>query len=161
VCAKVVATLGTYPYQVIRSLMQQRQQVGRYVSKVKCIRYVRYAYRSRGRDRSLPVHSMCIAGCVALPCEISGTARVKHATYCSLTRPRARLLQVGYDRVALDGTAATAAKLWREEGVRGFYRGLGTSLVRSTPQASLTLLAYENLLRLFSTGRGLNVVAPA
>ena len=45
--------------------------------------------------------------------------------------------------------------------MRGFYRGLGTSLIRSTPQASLTLLAYENLLRLFSTGQTLNVVAPA
>ena len=68
--------------------------------------------------------------------------------------------QVGYDRVALEGTAATAAKLWREEGVRGFYRGLGTALVRSTPQASLTLIAYEHLLGLFSTGRMLNVAAP-
>ena len=95
---------------------------------------------------------------------MAGCARGKHATYLLtylLTYWRTHLLQVGYDRVALEGTAATAAKLWREEGVRGFYRGLGTSLIRSTPQASLTLLAYENLLRLFSTGRMLSVVTPA
>ena len=74
--------------------------------------------------------------------------------------PNPNPVQVGYDRVALEGTAATAAQLWRAEGVRGFYRGLGTALVRSTPQASLTLIAYEHLLGLLSTGRMLNVAAP-
>ena len=83
-CSKLVATAGTYPYQVIRSCMQQRAVVG-------------------------------------------------------------------YDRVRLEGTLATAARIWREEGGRGFYRGIWAHMVRSTPQASVTLLAYENILRLLST----------
>ena len=58
---------------------------------------------------------------------------------------------VGYDRVRLEGTLATAARIWREEGGRGFYRGIWAHMVRSTPQASVTLLAYENILRLLST----------
>ena len=153
-CSQVVATLGTYPYQVIRSLMQQRQQVGWYVSN----KSVMYVYSG---DLSIQLCSLRDVGNVARKAVDLLTYLLTHSLAYLLTYSRTYLLQVGYDRVALEGTAATAAKLWREEGVRGFYRGLGTSLIRSTPQASLTLLAYENLLRLFSTGQTLSVVAPA
>ena len=83
-CSKVIATLGTYPYQVVRSCMQQS-----------------------------PV--------------------------------------VGYDRVQVEGTLATAARMWRSEGARGFYRGILPHILRSTPQSSITLLAYEYILRLSRT----------
>ena len=80
-CSKLVATLGTYPYQVVRSCMQQRAVVGD-------------------------------------------------------------------DRVAVEGTYATAARIWRGEGARGFYRGLLPHMLRSTPQSTVTLMAYEYILRL-------------
>ena len=83
-CSKVIATLGTYPYQVVRSCMQQS-----------------------------PV--------------------------------------VGYDRVQVEGTAATVARIWRGEGARGFYRGILPHILRSTPQSSITLLAYEYIMRLSRT----------
>ena len=79
-CSKLVATAGTYPYQVIRSCMQQRAVVG-------------------------------------------------------------------YDRVRLEGTLATAARIWREEGGRGFYRGIWAHMLRSTPQATITLMLYEYAMR--------------
>ena len=53
--------------------------------------------------------------------------------------------QVGYDRVALEGTAATAAKLWREEGVRGFYRGLVPSYARQGPTFFIQMILVEQL----------------
>ncbi|KAG2441614.1 hypothetical protein HXX76_003234 [Chlamydomonas incerta] len=37
---------------------------------------------------------------------------------------------------------------WRREGLLGFYKGLGPALLRVMPQSALTLVAYENILRL-------------
>lgn len=34
----------------------------------------------------------------------------------------------------------------REEGYRGFYKGLGTNLVRTIPASAMTLLTYELIL---------------
>ena len=34
---------------------------------------------------------------------------------------------------------------YQHEGFRGFYKGLGTNLVRIAPGASLTLLVYERM----------------
>uniref|UniRef100_A0A7S4EWD5 ADP/ATP translocase n=1 Tax=Chrysotila carterae TaxID=13221 RepID=A0A7S4EWD5_CHRCT len=78
--SKVVATMFTYPYQVVRSCMQQRRAVGG-------------------------------------------------------------------DMVHFETFSKTTAHLWRSEGLRAFYRGLFPHLLRSTPQSSITLLAYEYIHR--------------
>lgn len=35
-------------------------------------------------------------------------------------------------------------KVWRREGVRGFWKGLGPNLVRVVPSSCVTFLVYEN-----------------
>jgi len=74
VCSKVLATLATYPYQVVRSCMQQRAPAGHYRT-----------------------------------------------------------------------TLGTFRHIWRAESLRGFYRGIFPHVLRSTPQASITLLVYERV----------------
>lgn len=39
----------------------------------------------------------------------------------------------------------TIRRTWKQEGFRGFYRGLGTSLVRVLPGNCITFVVYENL----------------
>lgn len=80
--SKVLASLATYPAQVLRSCMQQRAVIGDDVN----------------------------------------------------THSRAGALQ-------------TAARIARAEGPRGLYRGIVPHLLRSTPQASITLISYEYILR--------------
>lgn len=46
---------------------------------------------------------------------------------------------------------ATIKRTWAEEGFRGFYRGLGTNLVRVLPGTCVTFVVYENLAWLFRT----------
>ena len=46
---------------------------------------------------------------------------------------------------------ACIKKTWAEEGVRGFYRGLGTNLVRVLPGTCVTFVVYENLAWLLRT----------
>ncbi|KAF5371967.1 hypothetical protein D9615_008072 [Tricholomella constricta] len=40
---------------------------------------------------------------------------------------------------------ATIKRTWSQEGIRGFYRGLGTNLVRVLPGTCVTFVVYENL----------------
>jgi solute carrier family 25 folate transporter 32 len=74
--SKICAILATYPYQVVRSCVQQRQVIGD-----DAVRYT------------------------------SAGATVKH--------------------------------IWRLEGAGGFYRGIWAHMLRSTPQATITLMLYE------------------
>lgn len=46
---------------------------------------------------------------------------------------------------------ACIKKTWAEEGLRGFYRGLGTNLVRVLPGTCVTFVVYENLAWLLRT----------
>jgi solute carrier family 25 folate transporter 32 len=78
--SKVLATIVTYPYQVVRSCMQQRSVVG--------------------------------------------DSKLQYETFVE-----------------------TVMHLWRVDGFYGFYRGLFAHILRSTPQASVTLLAYEYIHR--------------
>jgi solute carrier family 25 folate transporter 32 len=42
----------------------------------------------------------------------------------------------------------TFRTIWREEGYRGLYKGMGTNLVRTVPASAVTLLSYETLMAL-------------
>ena len=77
---KVCAILGTYPYQVVRSCVQQRQVVGT-------------------------------------------------------------------DSVLYSSASETMRHIWRLEGAAGFYRGIWAHMLRSTPQATITLMLYEYSMR--------------
>lgn len=41
----------------------------------------------------------------------------------------------------------------RFEGVRGFYRGITSSLLKNIPSASITFVMYENFLKLFKVSQ--------
>jgi solute carrier family 25 folate transporter 32 len=43
------------------------------------------------------------------------------------------------------GLVGVVRKLWREEGVRGFYRGVMPGVVRVLPATWVTFLVYENV----------------
>uniref|UniRef100_A0A0D3FNQ7 Uncharacterized protein n=2 Tax=Oryza TaxID=4527 RepID=A0A0D3FNQ7_9ORYZ len=41
----------------------------------------------------------------------------------------------------------------RHEGVRGFYRGITSNLLKNLPAASLTFVVYENVIKLFKAAK--------
>ncbi|KAJ1933545.1 hypothetical protein GGF37_006691 [Kickxella alabastrina] len=45
------------------------------------------------------------------------------------------------------GICHAVVLIYREEGVRAFYRGLATNLIRTVPASMMTLLTYELLIR--------------
>lgn len=49
-----------------------------------------------------------------------------------------------------NGVVDAVLTISREEGYRGFYRGLSTNLLRTIPASALTLLTYELILNKLS-----------
>jgi solute carrier family 25 folate transporter 32 len=47
----------------------------------------------------------------------------------------------------ISGLATATRTIWREDGVRGFYRGCATNLLRTTPAAALTFTSFELISR--------------
>jgi solute carrier family 25 (mitochondrial folate transporter), member 32 len=58
---------------------------------------------------------------------------------------RARLQTYNAEARFGKGITGVVGRVWREEGVRGFYRGLGLNIVRVLPATWVTFLVYENV----------------
>jgi solute carrier family 25 folate transporter 32 len=77
---------------------------------------------------------------------ISGSAKIVAGT---VTYPyqvlRSRLQTYDSEERFGKGIKGVAGKICREEGWRGFYKGLGTNIVRVLPATWVTFLVYENV----------------
>ncbi|TVY50576.1 Mitochondrial FAD carrier protein FLX1 [Lachnellula cervina] len=77
---------------------------------------------------------------------ISGSAKIVAGT---VTYPyqviRSRLQTYHADERFGKGILGVGTKVWRDEGWRGFYKGLGTNIVRVLPATWVTFLVYENV----------------
>jgi solute carrier family 25 folate transporter 32 len=58
---------------------------------------------------------------------------------------RSRLQHYEAEELFGKGAGGVVRKLWREEGVRGFYRGVMPGVVRVLPATWVTFLVYENV----------------
>jgi len=115
--AKVAAILGTYPCAEIRS-------------------------RS-ARDPLEPSSGSAAAGGMTLdllrtPLPLARPRRYQVVRSCMQQRAK-----VGSNTVGYSSTGDTVRHIWRADGGGGFYRGILPHILRSTPQATLTLMIYE------------------
>ncbi|KAJ3279956.1 hypothetical protein HK104_001031 [Borealophlyctis nickersoniae] len=63
---------------------------------------------------------------------------------------RARLqYQVGHDNVVYKGISGTIKTIYRNEGIRGFYKGMGVNIIRVLPGTCVTFGVYEGLSKFF------------
>lgn len=77
---------------------------------------------------------------------ISGTAKIIAGT---TTYPyqvvRSRLQTYDSEKRFGKGIRGVVGQVWREEGWKGFYRGVGPNVVRVLPATWVTFLVYENV----------------
>jgi solute carrier family 25 folate transporter 32 len=91
--------------------------------------------------------SKCIACCVAYPHEII-RSRLQDAGHAKgiqqqSSTPTTKFRQYKNVRDAVQTIA-------KDEGLRGFYRGLAPTLISAVPAAVLTLLSYEKMREFLS-----------
>ncbi|KAK0652246.1 carrier protein flx1-like protein [Cercophora newfieldiana] len=70
---------------------------------------------------------------------------VAGATTYPLQVLRSRLQHYEADEMFGRGVGGVVRRLWREEGFRGFYRGMMPGVVRVLPATWVTFLVYENV----------------
>ncbi|XP_044756063.1 mitochondrial folate transporter/carrier [Coccinella septempunctata] len=82
-------------------------------------------------------------------------AAVSKLAAVSITYPyqvvRARLQNQFY---SYNGIMDCLRKTWKNEGWKGFYKGLGTNLVRVVPATMLTFVVYENVSHFLISSSG-------
>ncbi|KAI9709328.1 MAG: hypothetical protein M1820_003448 [Bogoriella megaspora] len=102
-----------------------------------------HGVRTTSKDEALPVYQQMIAGAVAgmsynfvfYPADtIKSRMQTEDATASTSGRRKF-------------GAIATA--LWREQGVKGMYRGCGITVGRAAPSSALIFTVYESLRRFF------------
>ncbi|GAA6017016.1 hypothetical protein JCM11491_006130 [Sporobolomyces phaffii] len=49
--------------------------------------------------------------------------------------------------ILFEGLLPTGRRILAEEGVKGFYRGMGVNLLRTVPSSAVTLLVYEKIMQ--------------
>lgn len=72
---------------------------------------------------------------------LASTATYPH----EIIRTRLQIQRTGAPRYG--GVLDACRKIWREEGLRGFYRGLGVNILRVIPASGVTFVTYEAILR--------------
>lgn len=83
---------------------------------------------------------------------ISSKLLALSATYpYQVVRSRIQNNAASQQQLQFPNIPTTVKTTWQKEGIRGFYRGLGTSLVRVLPGTCVTFVVYENLAWLLRT----------
>ena len=84
------------------------------------------------------------AGTLTYPHQV---VRARMQTYTSSATPPNPIdrMTAQLPNNASQGLLATIRSVWRQDGIRGFYRGLGPNLLRVVPSTCVTFLVYENV----------------
>ena len=61
---------------------------------------------------------------------------------------------MGGDAIVYQTSNEVVRHIWRADGFAGFYRGIWPHVLRSTPQATITLMVYEYVARALSATIG-------
>lgn len=63
----------------------------------------------------------------------------------SLVRTRLQAQEVPMDSSKRDTMTKLLVRIWRNEGIRGMYRGLLPNIIKVVPAVSISYVVYENM----------------
>jgi len=93
---------------------------------------------NNGGDEELSANDLFVASTASKICAILATYPYQVVRSCVQQRQ-----VVGNDAVRYTSAGATVKHIWRLEGAGGFYRGIWAHMLRSTPQATITLMVRK------------------
>ncbi len=89
--------------------------------------------------------SKIFAGTLTYPHQVVRARMQTYTSAATLPNPIDRMTTQLPSSNAAQGLQATIRSVWRQDGIRGFYRGLGPNLLRVVPSTCVTFLVYENV----------------
>lgn len=88
------------------------------------------------------LHKFRVASTVTYPLQVLKSRMQQPPTSIELTNTGdVRIVTRDYK-----GLVATAQKMWKNEGVTGFFKGAIPNAIRVAPSAAVTFLVYESLM---------------
>ncbi|RDX63217.1 Mitochondrial arginine transporter BAC2, partial [Mucuna pruriens] len=102
-----------------------------------------YAVLSRAFDSSLSAKDPPSYKGVALGGVGTGALQSLLLSPVELIKVRLQLQNAGQSRASGKGPVSVAKNIWRKEGFRGLYRGLGITVLRDAPSHGLYFWTYE------------------
>jgi len=71
---------------------------------------------------------------------------------CSVVKSRLRVRPLPGQSYEYTGVLQTFRRIWRHEGIGGFYRGCSINLIKVTPGSAVSLAVYETVAQYLSRG---------
>ncbi|WVO17495.1 hypothetical protein L204_105188 [Cryptococcus depauperatus] len=146
--SKMVASLATYPHEVLRTRLQIRKSSGATATSS--------VNASQASYRPFPVPSVLASP----PLADVYSPPLNTSTQTLIAPPRSQSLPriTGSKRPGWQlwhkpkegGIIETFITIRKQDGWRGFYRGLSINLVRTVPSSAVTMLTYELIMRRLS-----------